>query len=293
MTARTVRALVVAIVAIGTAMRSVAANLVILESTPGDPLGGSMERVLDSTAGAFIFNPSHPAAGAFLSIEPPLGPFPSPDVGWQFSFATAHQQPPVVGELEAGVRTATFDSGAGPYVRSPLLPAGCTERGAFLVSRLDSSRLDVDFTVRCDGAPGALRGTVRYGAGDAGCAGMPDGTPCDDENACTSGESCHAGRCDGGGIVECDDGDPITDDLCGVRHGCLHGRRWTVAGRLTGTAAGPGGTARVHVDLAASVDLWSDGTYRIAYEPCPSYPSPPRSSSGTGATLVVVSASRR
>jgi hypothetical protein len=260
------------LVLVALAAPALAANLVILESEPGDPLGGGVERILDSTAGAFAFNSGHPTGGAFLAIEPPLRPFPTPDARWQLSFMTDHEQPPVVGQLDAGVRTGTFAPGRGPYVRSPLLAVECTESGAFLVSRIDAGRLDADFAVRCDGAAGALRGTVRYGAGDASCTGKPDGTPCDDDDACTTGEACRGERCDDGRAVECDDGDPGTDDLCGAREGCLHGRRWNTAGRLKATASGPGGTAHARVTLAGAADVRSDGTYAIAYGPCPLVP---------------------
>lgn len=41
----------------------------------------------------------------------------------------------------------------------------------------------------------------------------PDGTPCDDEDACTLDEQCVAGSCTGT-AMNCDDGDACTDDLC-------------------------------------------------------------------------------
>ena len=37
--------------------------------------------------------------------------------------------------------------------------------------------------------------------------------PCDDANACTSGDTCSGGRCVGG-LLRCDDGNPCTDDVC-------------------------------------------------------------------------------
>src|SRR5262249_45032506 len=91
----------------------------------------------------------------------------------------------------------------------------------------------------------------------------------DDDDACTAGEACRGGRCDDGRPIDCDDGDPTTDDLCSVRDGCLHGRRWSTAGRLNATASGPGGTAHARVSLGGAVDVRSDGTYQIAYGPCP------------------------
>ncbi|MDY0061122.1 MAG: hypothetical protein RBU45_15045 [Myxococcota bacterium] len=51
-------------------------------------------------------------------------------------------------------------------------------------------------------------------------ATRPDGTPCDDGNACTTQDACQQGRCAG---VErsCDDGDPCTSEACHPVDGCL------------------------------------------------------------------------
>ncbi|MBI5499986.1 MAG: lamin tail domain-containing protein [Deltaproteobacteria bacterium] len=46
------------------------------------------------------------------------------------------------------------------------------------------------------------------------CAANPDGTPCDDGDLCTTGESCSGGICSGGTAVTCDDSDLCTDDAC-------------------------------------------------------------------------------
>jgi hypothetical protein len=51
---------------------------------------------------------------------------------------------------------------------------------------------------------------------------LPDGTPCDDEDACTSNTLCDAGECTGGGVVQCADSDPTTTDSCSALSGCLH-----------------------------------------------------------------------
>ena len=42
---------------------------------------------------------------------------------------------------------------------------------------------------------------------------MADGTSCDDGDACTENDVCQNGVC-GGTPVNCDDGDPGTDDYC-------------------------------------------------------------------------------
>ena len=53
-------------------------------------------------------------------------------------------------------------------------------------------------------------------AGDA-----PAGTPCDDGDACTFGESCGQGVCGGGLPLTCDDKNMCTEDKCESDQGCL------------------------------------------------------------------------
>src|SRR5439155_1144939 len=56
------------------------------------------------------------------------------------------------------------------------------------------------------------------------CSNPPkqDGTPCDDDNACTEHESCRQGRCSGGAAADCSDGDACTVDTCNPTAGCVH-----------------------------------------------------------------------
>ena len=53
---------------------------------------------------------------------------------------------------------------------------------------------------------------------------LPDGTACDDGDACTEQTVCDGGLCDslGGTAVSCDDGDPCTADTCAPANGCAH-----------------------------------------------------------------------
>ena len=48
-----------------------------------------------------------------------------------------------------------------------------------------------------------------------------DTTPCDDGNACTTGDICLSGNCSGAGLV-CDDTNPCTNDSCDPKGGCAH-----------------------------------------------------------------------
>ena len=50
---------------------------------------------------------------------------------------------------------------------------------------------------------------------------VPDGTPCDDGNACTTAETCLADQCLGS-AVSCDDGNACTTDTCNPASGCAH-----------------------------------------------------------------------
>jgi hypothetical protein len=54
------------------------------------------------------------------------------------------------------------------------------------------------------------------------CASQPTTAPCDDGDACTSGETCGNGACGGGIPTNCDDQNPCTDDACEPKSGCGH-----------------------------------------------------------------------
>ena len=54
-----------------------------------------------------------------------------------------------------------------------------------------------------------------------GVHNVPNNAPCNDGNACTTGDTCGGGSCQpGGGTLNCDDGNPCTDDFCAG--GCQH-----------------------------------------------------------------------
>lgn len=50
----------------------------------------------------------------------------------------------------------------------------------------------------------------------------PDDSPCDDGNTCTLQERCRAGSCVEAAKLDCDDGDPCTNDGCDAKLGCTH-----------------------------------------------------------------------
>jgi cysteine-rich repeat protein len=55
-----------------------------------------------------------------------------------------------------------------------------------------------------------------------GCQHAANTNPCNDSNACTSGETCAGGTCAGGTPVNCLDANPCTDDTCDPAKGCQH-----------------------------------------------------------------------
>lgn len=61
--------------------------------------------------------------------------------------------------------------------------------------------------------------------GQGGCTTEnPSGTPCDDADACTEGDTCDgAGNCVGPTPKSCDDGNACTSDSCAPATGCLYG----------------------------------------------------------------------
>jgi hypothetical protein len=95
-----------------------------------------------------------------------------------------------------------------------------------------------------------------------------DGLPCDDDDACTTGEACDAGLCVGGTAVGCDDGIPCTLDTCDPDAGCVHVPQHDLCGACAacdasaGCVAGPRpdcrGTTRPAASLLKMKDVSSD-----------------------------------
>ena len=55
-----------------------------------------------------------------------------------------------------------------------------------------------------------------------GCVNQSNMEPCDDLNACTTGDICGAGVCNPGAAVDCDDGNICTTDSCAPLTGCVN-----------------------------------------------------------------------
>ncbi|KQC03617.1 MAG: hypothetical protein APR53_04835, partial [Methanoculleus sp. SDB] len=68
--------------------------------------------------------------------------------------------------------------------------------------------------------PGQITGI--FSSGEKQGSGPADGTPCDDGNACTVEDVYDGGACRGGPFLNCDDGNPTTEDWCDPAVGCRH-----------------------------------------------------------------------
>ena len=64
--------------------------------------------------------------------------------------------------------------------------------------------------------------------GDCHFDPAPNGTPCDDADACTESDQCNNGIC-GGNTISCDDGNSCTTDNCDARTGCYNNFKGTIA----------------------------------------------------------------
>ena len=74
----------------------------------------------------------------------------------------------------------------------------------------------------CNSLDPCLTGSCQAGVG---CVFQPvaDGTACDNLNACDGSDTCREGRClPSGPALDCDDGNPCTDDACDPQGGCTH-----------------------------------------------------------------------
>ncbi len=55
-----------------------------------------------------------------------------------------------------------------------------------------------------------------------GCVFNDNTMPCNDGDACTTGDVCADGACVSTGVLGCDDGNPCTDDSCDAEEGCKY-----------------------------------------------------------------------
>lgn len=117
-------------------------------------------------------------------------------------------------------RTGACDPQDGCVLRPDT--AGCDDGDACTV---DDHCAGASATCQ-SGSPRVCEGACFTGACDpaSGCTPRPDGTECDDGNACTVNDQCDGvgGACSGGSPLSCDDGNPCTIDACDPASGCTH-----------------------------------------------------------------------
>lgn len=80
----------------------------------------------------------------------------------------------------------------------------------------------VGVSINCDDGNVCTTNWCDPATGDCVHDPVPDATTCDDSNACTQGDTCQDGECQGGGLVDCEDGNNCTVDQCHPSSGCQH-----------------------------------------------------------------------
>jgi len=73
----------------------------------------------------------------------------------------------------------------------------------------------------CDDVDGCTDDSCDSASG--GCVSTHNTASCEDGDACTTGDTCEAGSCQGGAAPDCDDGNECTDDICEPASGCAYG----------------------------------------------------------------------
>jgi hypothetical protein len=122
-----------------------------------------------------------------------------------------------------------------------------------------------------DGLPCTLDYCDRLAPTGAVCVHDTLTGACDDQEACTMGETCVAADgCRGGAPVDCDDRNPCTDDTCDSAVGCLHtnddtnpyddGDPCTVGDRCAAGVAMPGAPMACNDGVSCTDDRCEGGT---------------------------------
>ena len=96
------------------------------------------------------------------------------------------------------------ETASGPDSEDDVVPAGCVS------------------DEECVSAHSCETGSCDLTTGICVFSAKADGTPCDDGTLCSEADTCQAGVCLGGVALECDDGNPCTDDICDPNTGCVY-----------------------------------------------------------------------
>jgi hypothetical protein len=92
-----------------------------------------------------------------------------------------------------------------------------------LICVANECTLDDDSVVECAGKVGpCLENVCNEDTGSCADEWMPEGQDCDDDDLCTTGDSCFEGSCAGSGSFTCDDDNLCTVDSCLPQSGCIY-----------------------------------------------------------------------
>jgi hypothetical protein len=165
---RLLRLLLIGILALVPSMAQASVQTVlILNSQPGDYLGGGLQQTFTPADGPFTVTP-FPNGGLELAFHTP-----SYSHFWTLEFAPPSAHKFVVNEYE-GTQRLGFGSPNRPGMDIFGDGRGCnTDTGRFLVSDIaynpdgTIARLAIDFEQHCEGATAALYGSIRYNSSSA------------------------------------------------------------------------------------------------------------------------------
>lgn len=185
---------------LATAVPVAAATFLTVASGPDEPMGRGQRFRYESPL--VTFGLSRDDFGGFHVFVP--GTFLQPQ--WRLAFIPQDGGPFTPGEYEGIAELSAFF--AKPGVRADG-PGACTPiEGRFVLHEVEYAgdgivRFAADVEQRCAGTTEVLRAHLRVNAGDEPCDAGPNGTSCDDRDACSPTSACHAGRCVGTGLPAC------------------------------------------------------------------------------------------
>ncbi|MBM4352265.1 MAG: hypothetical protein FJ109_00495 [Deltaproteobacteria bacterium] len=99
-----------------------------------------------------------------------------------------------------------------------------------------------------------------------GCLHTHNFAPCNDDDACTVSDACANGQCAGGKLLDCNDGNPCTDDSCDPKIGCLHAPN--SAGCTDGNACSQGDSCKGGQCIPGLPLVCDDGNVCNGLESC-------------------------
>ena len=180
-----------------------AGTLLFLESEEGDYIGGGITRRRTTADGVFTVSRNYDNGVSIRFDGSPLSNY------WMLDFAGPMETALAPGTYEGAYRFP-FQDTVAPGLSVSGEHRGCHQlTGRFVVLEVtygpggEVLTFAADFEQHCEGMAPGLFGSIRINTGDAGCSGQPDGTPCEDHDACTATSACQSAVCQGGGAAAC------------------------------------------------------------------------------------------